>query len=251
MREPLTQGDRLLSTPAVLEIPTGTVRDVAEPSAIYDAPRWDPSGELLALATNDQGIVVIPSDGVSPARTIASGDAIYYLAAVWSKDGRLLAFERDRSGPTTLDSDSYVVVKPDLGITDRVSEGNPDECGRELWLRDHEAHWVPGTSLAAWTTGCHTGQPRAVGIWLKDMLGSDERLLDVTGVVEQVGLFDVSPNGKTIAFTESGTSLGIYSDPTINPAVIERMKLYAVGIDGGRAELLASGAKHPAWRPGQ
>ncbi len=250
--EPNTPGEVFLATPSIVDVTTGSVRRLVQETDVLDSPRWDSTGRWLAYAAVQEGIVLIPVNGQplgsSPLPLVQSdGYSKFYLSPMWSSDGLILAFERDRSEPAGSEADSYVVIDPKVGVTSRVPDSNPDKCGRSLWLRDGEAHWVPGTALAVWGRGCGT---LSAGIWVKDMSGqTPDRLLDVSSVVPMVGEIDVSPDGRTMAFSTSGAALGIGRGAFPTAENSKLFAIYSIDLNGNVPQPLVAQAMHPAWQP--
>lgn len=234
--------------PSILNTETDSIDQLSDPVTTYDAPRWEPSGQALSYSDVLQGIYIVDNQGMSAMLTVeGNGYDLFYLAPVWSESGELLAFETDRTGPVT--EDSYVVVNPKRGIISRVADDNPGKCGRELWLRDAEARWVPGSSLAVWPVQCPL-DVIAPGMWVKDMFGElDPRFIETPELPRGIGYLDISPDGEFIAFGGHGFGLGITEGPFMNEGAADTTSIYVVATEGGEPELAISHAAFGTWRP--
>lgn len=246
--EPGVEGLSFGGVPSVLSLETMSIRQLSAAIITYDAPRWEPTGQSLAYVSVPDGIYLVDRDGAS-SRVLVGGNGyeLFYLAPVWSDSGLLLAFERGRANGDS--SDSYVVISPESGIISRVPDDNPGKCGRELWIRDYEAEWVPGTSLAMWPVVCPLDVTRP-GIWVKDMIGDVESLfIETPDSPRGIGYVDVSPDGTLIAFSEAGFGLGIREGPFMSSAAADLINIYVVPLEGGAAEKVISNALFATWRP--
>lgn len=247
--EPDVEGLTTFLTPSIVDVETGAMRELVPRVSALDSPRWRPGGNLLVYATRDGLYVIGSTEGSTPRRIVAGQDFTkFYLTPSWFTDAKIISFESDRSADTPPGGvDSYVIVDMDRGVISRVGDSYPSKCGRSLFFRDQEAHWVPGTTSAAWGIQC-TGETTKPGIWIKDMLGGEERFLDTSSVVRSVGLLDVSPDGKLIAFSDSGGSLGYTREAQLVPEAV--IGIYVVSVEGGHPELLVEDARFPIWQPG-
>jgi len=246
--EPDIQGESALQAPSTFDIATGRTRELAPRMAMLDSPRWSPDGSHLVYGTFD-GLYVVDADKEPRPRALLTGENYtkFYLTPSWTARGTVIVFERDRSaGAPPGGVDSYVEVNGDGRIIGRVGDSYPSKCGRALFYRDHEAHSIPGTTFAAWGIECHRDEEPA-GIWVKDMSGGDERFLDASSVVNGVGVLDVSPDGKVIAFSNAGNGLG-YTRGAL-PATHGILNVYVMGIEGGTPQLLVEDAMFPIWQP--
>ncbi|MCH7999654.1 MAG: PD40 domain-containing protein [Chloroflexi bacterium] len=247
--EPGIEGLIILMTPSIVQVETGELRHAVPRLRTLDSPRWSPDGNLLVYATDDGLHVIGLTEGSAPRRVVeAEAYSLFYLTPVWSADGVVLAFESDRrSGDPPGGVDSYVMVDVDRGIISRVGDSYPTKCGRASFFRDYEAHWIPGTSFAAWGITC-TNEQTQPGIWIKDMTGGEERFLDTSSVAKAVGLLDVSTDGRRIAFSSGTGGLGYTRQAQPAPGGI--VNIYVVSIEGGEPELLVEDARFPIWQPG-
>jgi len=242
-------GERLFMVPYTVDVETGTSRKLLDRVSTLDSPRWTPDGSLLAYATLD-GLYLIAADGESGPRRIVETDgrSLFYVAPVWFAEGRLLVYETNRTGGNA-PVDSYVVIDRSGRVVSRVDDSNPAKCGRASFLREFEAHWVPGTSLAMWGIECHRDEEPA-GIWVKEMLGGGaERFIDASSAVRSVGVLDVSADGSFIAFSNAGAGLGTGPGPFSYSGDSGRINIYLVSVEGGDPELLITDALQPAWQP--
>ncbi len=237
--------------PSIVDLQTGASRQLLPRTVTLDSPRWSPDGLLLFYAARD-GLFLIAPGGESAPRRVVAAEAyeLFYLTPVWSGEGSVLVFEADRTSGTPVGGiDSYVAVDPDVGIVNRIGDSNPDKCGRASGFREFEAHWVPGTSLAAWGIECTNSETKP-GIWIKEMLGSGEaRFIDASSAVRSVGVLDVSADGKFIAFSNAGAGLGTGPGPFSYSGDSGRINIYLVSVEGGDPELLITDALQPAWQP--
>jgi dipeptidyl aminopeptidase/acylaminoacyl peptidase len=89
---------------SLVEVATGTVRPLAATSAAESDPCFSPDGRWVAFDLTDDPptwrrrswVVVVPSDGGTPRRLAVSKDEQPNLIG-WTRDGRLLISETDRT----------------------------------------------------------------------------------------------------------------------------------------------------------
>jgi Tol biopolymer transport system component len=173
-------------------------------------PAWSPDGRRIAFVTPGE-LWIARADG-GGQRLVARG-AWSDTRAVWSSDGRLLAYAGGRGRA------SGVFVVPSAG-------GRP----RLLSRHDESAAWSPdGRRLAL----VRPGTPREAGIFLADPDGRARKRL-TRGLDTEPAW---SPNGRTIAFRR-GLLVG---------------DVYVVNADGSKLRNLTRTPKlderEPAWRP--
>jgi hypothetical protein len=146
---------------------------LSEAQASFYAPRWSPSGTLLACTgfqPGDRGWSVYLLDARSGARQRVDCGPGNSRSPAWSPDGRQLVFENNRSGryklyridaprfsppaPATVSSDGVVLhytfaQRPDKTVKDLSPAGNVGQVhGQPEWQVGAVRMGVPGSSVA-------------------------------------------------------------------------------------------------------
>ena len=185
----------------------------------YTAPRLSPDGRQLAMW--------IVSDLVANVWTYElARDTFTRLTfgaddhtAVWSPDGKMLAFESSRSGTHQI----YIQPSDGTGNATQITNG-ADEHYVCDWSQDGRylayVQWSLANGANLWSIEVRTSEP------------AQPRPLATTVFTEKQAAF--SPDGKWIAFTsdESGQS-EVYAQPFPGP--------------GPKRQMSSGGGQEPAW----
>ena len=88
----------------MLDVASGTVRQLTHSDKTESAARWSPDGRTLAFISDRDGapgLYLLPLDGGEGARLVDSKEAV--SAFRWSPDGRQIALLMPEPKPETLD----------------------------------------------------------------------------------------------------------------------------------------------------
>jgi TolB protein len=173
-------------------------------------PAWSPDGEHIAfsglLCDGNQEILVMDTDGELVINV--SGRPSRDVAAVWSPDGKRLAFIADNENTGDL-----FVVDPDATHALQLTDTPANEFSQQ---------WSPDGKQLVYVSQAENQQ----GLFLIDAADPDSSPLQLTDNTSQVGCPVWSPDGLSIAFwqeqTERTSDIFLLPMDTLVPANLTR-----------------------------
>lgn len=183
----------------MLDVATGTVRQVTRSPKSEWSPRWSPDGRRLAFVSNrgdGSHLYVMPSDR-GEAQPLTSGK-LSPSGIAWSPDGTRLAFLARDTGSA---ADPRVVDRSDhhmrVWLVDAAG-GTAHPLTPATW-EAAEAAWTPtGTALVIAATDRPASDSLTARIWRLD-LGTDS-LREITTPQGYFTDLQVAPDGRTISY---------------------------------------------------
>lgn len=183
--------------------------------------RWSPDGKWIAYTKSNDAtllphVYVIPADGSQPERRVTEADVYSDSNAYWTGDGKRLVYLAgldvgNIGAPGRSTAQLYVVslAAEERDPNDKNIDSEEDAVKAEREQRSRPgAGRGPGAPPAG---GDGAEQPRgeARKVEVKiDFERLGRRARQLTRVSDNIGAMAVSPDGKTVVFTTSGTEGG-------------------------------------------
>jgi TolB protein len=203
----------------------------------YTGPSWSPTGDKLAIASNQQGsaewdIYTVNADG-SGIEHIVAGPSSGDFAPSWSPDGSQIAFQSTTDA--TNGFDIYLYDIPTETTTNLTNSAGADEL----------ASWSPDGSRVLFQT-ISDGR---TNLWVISPDGTGLTALTTSGagIQNSAGMF--SPDGLSIVFEST------MHQPATGTVTIGDFEIYMMNADGSNPRRLTVGvgiddqARFPTWSP--
>jgi dipeptidyl aminopeptidase/acylaminoacyl peptidase len=197
----------------LLDVASGQVRPLTTAEGQTDtSPRWSPDGRAVAFLGNRetdgdsaQHLYLLPMSGGEPERLVDRKEAV--SAFRWSPDARQIAFLMPEPKPAALerrekDRDDGRVADKDERRARAWTVDVPSRSVRQVtsgtW-RLGQLEWMPaGDRLVVSATDTPASDQWSERIYSVAL--SDGRFTEIAAPRGPLGAFDVSPDGRTIAY---------------------------------------------------
>ena len=195
----------------MLDVASGTARQLTHSDKTESAPRWAPDGRTLAFISDRDGtpgLYLLPLDGGEGTRLVESKEAVSMFR--WSPDGREIALLMPEPKPDALEKrqkdkdDARVVDKDDrlarLWVVDVASRSLRQVTSGRWEIGQFE--WLPGGDrVVASATNTPESDENTNRIY--SIAIADGRFTEIAAPRGPFGGLAISPDGASIAYVGS------------------------------------------------